>query len=102
MWVADSHDKKLYAYHVASRTRDPARDFDTLDGAGNDDPWGIWSDGDDDVGGGQFRQEIVRLRHEFQDAGSRTGVQHAPRRRKRQPARHLVRRDGDVGRGLVR
>ena len=45
MWVADNHDKKLYAYHVASHARDPARDFDTLDGAGNDDPWGIWSDG---------------------------------------------------------
>ena len=29
----------------AAYARDPAKDFDTLEAAGNDDPRGIWSDG---------------------------------------------------------
>ena len=43
MWVADD-DAKLYAYSLASKSRDAAQDVDTLGAAGNDRPRGIWSD----------------------------------------------------------
>ncbi len=45
MWVADYEDGKLYAYNLATRARDSAKDFDTLAAAGNNAPRGIWSDG---------------------------------------------------------
>ena len=45
MWVADWDDGRLYAYRTSDRSRDPDRDFKTLDIAGNDTPSGIWSDG---------------------------------------------------------
>ena len=45
MWVADWFDGKLYAYALATGTRDPGQDFDTLIAAGNDSPRGIGSDG---------------------------------------------------------
>ena len=46
MWVADSGDDKLYAYDgIVIETRVPAKDFDTLNAAGNSNPGGIWSDG---------------------------------------------------------
>ena len=45
MWVADRVDGKLYAYNMLTRPRNDARDFNTLDAAGNDHPTGIWSDG---------------------------------------------------------
>ena len=49
LWVSDINDNKLYAYKFTAGsdfgTRDSARDFNTLDAAGNDSPWGIWSDG---------------------------------------------------------
>ena len=50
LWVSDSGtDKKLYAYKLTPGadfgTRDSGRDFNTMDAAGNDDPYGIWSDG---------------------------------------------------------
>ena len=44
MWVADWDDDKIYAYNTDG-TRDSAKDFDTLDAAGNNNPQGIWSDG---------------------------------------------------------
>ena len=52
MWVADDLDDKIYAYDLASKARDASKDFDTLADAGNDNPTGIWSDGDHHVGGG--------------------------------------------------
>ena len=45
MWVADGVDDKIYAYDAATKARVPAKDFETLRSAGNNDPTGIWSDG---------------------------------------------------------
>ena len=45
MWVADDVDDKIYAYSMASKARDAAKDFTTLAASGNNDPVGIWSDG---------------------------------------------------------
>ena len=36
---------RLYAYTLATRDRDPDRDFDTLREAGNHNPTALWSDG---------------------------------------------------------
>ena len=44
LWVADSADAKLYAYTLATRTRNSGEDIDDLD-ADNANPTGIWSDG---------------------------------------------------------
>ncbi len=40
VWVSDSHDRKLYAYGLATKQRDGSKDIDTLAGG-----HGIWSDG---------------------------------------------------------
>ena len=45
MWVSDDDDDKLYAYKMSDKTRDSAKDFDTLTNAGNTTPLAIWSDG---------------------------------------------------------
>ena len=45
MWVADSSDDKIYAYNMSNKARVSSKDFDTLEGAENDHPAGIWSDG---------------------------------------------------------
>ena len=45
MWVVDVIDRKLYAYNLATRARDAAKDFNTLAGAGNNFPSDLWSDG---------------------------------------------------------
>ena len=45
MWVADAGSDKIYAYNMASKARDSAKDFTNLAAAGNNDPVGIWSDG---------------------------------------------------------
>ena len=45
MWVADNIDDKIYAYRMSDQTRDSSKDFDTLDAAGHDFPFSIWSDG---------------------------------------------------------
>ena len=51
MWVADTgraldtDDDKIYAYDMTTKARVPAKDFNTLEAAGNDSPRGIWSDG---------------------------------------------------------
>ena len=46
MWVANTGflDDKLYAYNLATKVRDAAKDFNTLIAAGNGSPAGIWSD----------------------------------------------------------
>ncbi len=36
---------KIYAFNLSERTREAAKDFDTLSGAGNRVPRGLWSDG---------------------------------------------------------
>ena len=45
MWVADYTDNKVYAYNMETKERDPGKDFNTLEAAGNEVPYGIWSDG---------------------------------------------------------
>ena len=44
MWVADQQDDKIYAYDMATKARDTGKDFNTLAGAGNNLPAGLWSD----------------------------------------------------------
>ena len=56
LWVVDNGDMNIYAYELpssdiinsyqlGSEERDSAKDFDTLEAAGNTNPWDIWSDG---------------------------------------------------------
>ena len=45
MWVAERWTDTLYAYDLATRTRTPNRDIDTLAAANNYFPEGLWSDG---------------------------------------------------------
>ena len=51
MWVSDfagngeRYDKKIFAYNLATKTRDESKEFETLRGAGNERPRGLWSDG---------------------------------------------------------
>ena len=45
MWVVNTNDDQLYAYDMDTKNRDSDRDFDTLSAAGNNDPLGIWSNG---------------------------------------------------------
>ena len=53
MWVThspnysggDTSSPKLFAYNMATKARDSAKDFNTLDAAGNGHPRGLWSDG---------------------------------------------------------
>ena len=45
VWVTDDADNKLYAYALDGGARQPGRDFNTLNAAGNGSPWGLWSDG---------------------------------------------------------
>ena len=45
MWVVDNGDNKLYAYDLATKQRDPSKDFDTLRAAGNTHPAGLCSNG---------------------------------------------------------
>ena len=52
MWVADTQgsgktaEKRIYAYNMTTKLRNPDKDFKTLNEAGNDRPRGIWSDGE--------------------------------------------------------
>ena len=43
MWVVDATDSKLYAYVLATRKRDSAKDIALH--ASNDSPTSVWSDG---------------------------------------------------------
>ena len=43
--LAEFDGDKIYAYNLATKARDPARDFNTLAPAGNADPQDVWSDG---------------------------------------------------------
>jgi len=45
MWVADWEDDNIFTYKMSDKSRDAAKDFDTLNAAGNNKPRGIWSDG---------------------------------------------------------
>ena len=49
LWAADFAGSrgtdKLYAFSLSKRNRDAAKDFDTLEAAGNNQPRGLWSDG---------------------------------------------------------
>ena len=50
IWVAEndnqgSYAKQIYAYDMSDKSRNVGVEFQTLDAAGNDAPWGIWSDG---------------------------------------------------------
>ena len=46
MWVSNQQvETKIFAYGMATKERDEAKDFDTLAAAGNNYPRGIWSDG---------------------------------------------------------
>ena len=44
-YLGDTSSPKLFAYNMSTKARDSAKDFNTLDAAGNDSPRGIWSDG---------------------------------------------------------
>ena len=39
-------DDKIFAYNLSTKAHDPARDFNTLEAAGNNSPKDIWSDGE--------------------------------------------------------
>jgi hypothetical protein len=45
MWVTDAFVRKIYAYDMTSRARNPDKGFYTLRAAGNTSPGGIWSNG---------------------------------------------------------
>ena len=47
MWVDDCEDNKIYAYNMATKARDSAKDFNTttFSAAGNNNSRNIWSDG---------------------------------------------------------
>ena len=45
MWALDSTDDKIYAYTLATKARDSAKDFASLHVVGAEKPYGIWSDG---------------------------------------------------------
>ena len=50
LWVvnndfsSDDSDDKIFAYTLATGARDADKDLNTLNGAGNNDPYGLWSD----------------------------------------------------------
>ncbi|WP_419553035.1 cadherin-like beta sandwich domain-containing protein [Candidatus Poriferisodalis sp.] len=45
LWVSDLWDGKIYAYDLATQSRQPSKDLNTLKNAGNSRPAGLWSDG---------------------------------------------------------
>ena len=63
---------KLFAYNMSTKQRDSAKDFNTLDEAGNDGPRGLWSDGS--------TMWVVRYHRDEQDLRLRHGHQgpHVP------------------------
>ena len=51
MWVTelidvDANKTKIYAYDLGTKARVPTQDFNTLSGAGNTSPFGLWSNGE--------------------------------------------------------
>ena len=44
MSVVDK-DKQIYAYKLSDGSRDTVKDYNTLEAAGNQYPYGLWSDG---------------------------------------------------------
>ncbi|MCY3787671.1 MAG: hypothetical protein OXH63_02670, partial [Gemmatimonadetes bacterium] len=45
MWVVDFRFEEIHAYNLSTKDRQPDKDFNTLDAAGNNSPTGLWSDG---------------------------------------------------------
>ncbi len=43
--IEDHEENKIYAYNLKTKSREAAKDFNTLNAAGNDKARGIWSDG---------------------------------------------------------
>ena len=56
-------DSKIYAYSLATKARDSGKDFDTLAGAGNNNPRGIWSDGTTMWVADRGDAQDIRLQH---------------------------------------
>ena len=94
MWVADSNDRRIYAYKTASYFRDTGKEF------GNLSARGIWSDGATlwTAQSGELRG----LQTDHKGPGQRQGLQYSEGRWQYQPVRHLVRRHHHVGGGQVR
>ena len=45
MWVTSPWSQKIFAFTLATKQRDPDRDFGTVSGFGHTLPWAMWSDG---------------------------------------------------------
>ena len=101
MWVADSSDGVIYAYDLSTKARDSAKDFNTLGAAGNEDPEGIWSDGTTMWAADSTDNKIYAYNLSAKARGLSQGLQYPGRCRKRRPGGHLVRRDDNVGGGLL-
>ena len=43
--MTSNGNNRIYAHNLATKGRDAAKDFNTLEAAGNENPSGIWSDG---------------------------------------------------------
>ena len=61
MWVADADDGKVYAYSLATGSRAPSRDLNTLYGAGQHFSAGHLVRWRDRLGRGRRRQQTLRL-----------------------------------------
>ena len=80
LWVADSEDAKLYAYTLATGTRDSGEDIDLH--ADNAKPHRHLVGRNDALGGGRHRRQAVRLLAVHEDTGLHQG--HHPGHRQRQ------------------
>ena len=74
-WHTDHGDAKIYAYNMSTKQRDSAKDFNTLDDAGNDDPRGLWSDGSIMWVADERDGQGLRLRHGYQGPRTQRGLQ---------------------------
>ena len=45
LWVADDGQDKVFAYDLATGSRDASKEIDDLDASGNAHSRGIWSNG---------------------------------------------------------
>ena len=104
IWVADTADAKLFAYSLSGGVRQDGaggttnREFD-LD-AGNQNPSGLWSDGDHRMGRQQRhgrRGQGLCLRPGHRDPPGSPGFRHAGCSRKPSARRHVVGRRDHVG-----
>ena len=106
MWVADDaqgwvdgleNNDKIYAYVLATRERNPSRDFNRLDAAGNNDPEGIWSDGTTMWVADQSEEKLYAYDMTTGERVAARDFNTLGRRRKRRADRYLVGRNDDVG-----